>query len=145
LPPERLEIEVTESALLGDEDRAASLLERLRDLGVRVALDDFGTGCSSLTHLVRLPIDCVKIDRSFVMAIGPGRPVSSVVAGVIAMSHHMGLEVVAEGVETEAQMDFLLEHGCDLLQGFRFAKAIRPEAVARMLRAGEIHAEPGDD
>jgi diguanylate cyclase (GGDEF)-like protein len=141
LPAERLEIEITESAVLGDEDRAAVVLARLRKMGARVALDDFGTGCSSLAHLVRLPIDCVKIDRSFVMGIGPGRPASSVVAGVIAMAHHLGFQVVAEGVETEPQASFLRDHGCDLYQGFRFAKALRPDAIERMLRNGAIYSE----
>jgi diguanylate cyclase (GGDEF)-like protein len=142
LSAERLEIEITESAVLGDEDRAAVVLERLRGMGVRVALDDFGTGCSSLTHLVQLPIDCVKIDRTFVMGIGPDQPASSVVAGVIAMAHHLGFQVVAEGVETEPQASFLRALGCDLYQGFRFARAVRPDVIERMLRTGAIYDEP---
>jgi diguanylate cyclase (GGDEF)-like protein len=145
LPPGALEIEVTESALLGDEDRAVKTLERLRDLGVRGSLDDFGTGYSSLTHLVRLPIDTLKIDRTFVKDIGPGSAASSVVAGIIAMARHMGLDVVAEGVETAKQEAFLRSEGCDILQGFRFAKAVRPGTIERMLRTGAIYGEPGED
>jgi sensor c-di-GMP phosphodiesterase-like protein len=94
---------------------------------------------------VHLPIDTLKIDRTFVEEIGPGSPASSVVAGVIAMARHMGLDVVAEGVETARQEAFLRTEGCDILQGFRFAKAIRPQAIERMLRSGAIYAEPGDE
>jgi diguanylate cyclase (GGDEF)-like protein len=144
-PPGALEIEVTESALLGDEDRAVKVLERLREMGVRGSLDDFGTGYSSLTHLVHLPIDTLKIDRTFVKEIGPGSPSSSVVAGVIAMARHMGLDVVAEGVETARQEAFLRTEGCDILQGFRFSRALRPEAIERMLRCGAIYSEPGEE
>lgn len=121
-PPQRLILEITESALLGDLKEVAARLHELRELGVRVSLDDFGTGYSSLSYLSRLPIDELKIDRSFVMRL-PSEAVDVTVAQtVIAMARGLGLQVVAEGVETTAQRDWLLRHGCHLLQGYLLAR-----------------------
>ena len=124
LSPERLEVEVTETAMLQDEHGGIGDLRRLRDMGVRVALDDFGTGYSSLTHLRAFPFDKIKIDGSFVRdAIQ--RPESAAVVGAIAdLGKRLGVTTVAEGVETEAHLHRVLEEGCDEVQGFFYG---RPE------------------
>ncbi len=132
--PERLILEITESALLGDLAQVALQLQQLRTLGVKVSLDDFGTGYSSLAYLSRLPIDELKIDRSFVMRL-PYEAVDVTVAQtVIAMAHGLGLQVVAEGVETPAQRDWLLQHGCALLQGYLLARPMPLDECALFLQ-----------
>jgi diguanylate cyclase (GGDEF)-like protein/PAS domain S-box-containing protein len=124
LEPERLCLEVTESALSADPDAEASVLNRLRDLGVHLAMDDFGTGNSSLTALRRFPFDMLKIDRSFVSGIGAGEEDSAIVAATIALGQALGLKTIAEGVETEAQAAFLVRNGCDELQGYLFGRPV---------------------
>ena len=122
LPPELLELEVTESVLVLGAERTIDILQKIRALGVRVAIDDFGTGYSSLSYLRYLPIDKIKLDRSFVQYLPGNREDCAIVQGLITMAHHLGLVVVAEGVETKEQREFLLSVECDLLQGFYFAK-----------------------
>jgi EAL domain-containing protein (putative c-di-GMP-specific phosphodiesterase class I) len=134
IDPATLELEITESAFLGDERNAVETLARLRDANIRLALDDFGTGYSSLSHLARFPIDTLKIDRSFVAQIGEGTESSAIVAAVIAMANRLGLTVVAEGVETEAQEQSLLEEGCDLIQGFLHSHPVEAAAARELLR-----------
>jgi diguanylate cyclase (GGDEF)-like protein len=134
LPAESLGVEITESALLADEPSVARNLEDLRELGVRVALDDFGTGFSSLSHLLRYPIDTLKIDQSFVREIGRKGQSGPVIAAVVAMAHRLDLNVVAEGVETAEQENFLRREGCDALQGFRLARPMEAGSLARLLR-----------
>jgi diguanylate cyclase (GGDEF)-like protein/PAS domain S-box-containing protein len=124
LQPERLCLEVTESALSADPDAEASVLKRLRDLGVHLAMDDFGTGNSSLTALRRFPFDMLKIDRSFVSGIGAGEEDSAIVAATISLGQALGLKTIAEGVETEAQAAFLVRNGCDELQGYLFGRPV---------------------
>jgi diguanylate cyclase (GGDEF)-like protein len=133
LPPALLEIEITESALLEDETSVAENLESFREAGARIALDDFGTGFSSLSHLMRYPIDTLKVDQSFVRAIGDGGQTEPLIAAVVAMAHGLGLHVVAEGVETAEQESFLREVGCDALQGFRLARPLSADEVVRLL------------
>jgi diguanylate cyclase (GGDEF)-like protein len=133
LPPALLEIEITESALLEDEANVSENLESFRETGIRIALDDFGTGFSSLSHLMRYPIDTLKIDQSFVRAIGEGGQTEPLIAAVVAMAHELGLHVVAEGVETPEQEDFLREADCDALQGFRLASPLSREEAVRLL------------
>ncbi|MBU6248715.1 MAG: EAL domain-containing protein [Xanthomonadaceae bacterium] len=116
--PARLELELTESALVSDLAWVASRLDGLRRLGVRVSLDDFGTGYSSLAYLSRLPLDQLKIDQSFVGRLPEVAGDATVSQTIIAMGHGLGLQVIAEGVETEAQWSFLMEHGCDAFQGY---------------------------
>ena len=115
---ERLHIELTETAVIGDELRASSLLGRLRDTGVKVWLDDFGTGFSGLSHLRRVPIDGVKIDRSFIADVLRDPDDLALTTAIIAMAHSLGITVVAEGVEKEGQFTLLRERNCDLAQGF---------------------------
>jgi diguanylate cyclase (GGDEF)-like protein/PAS domain S-box-containing protein len=122
--PTLLVLELTESQLMDDTEQTFAKLERLRLTGVRVAIDDFGTGWSSLSYLLRLPVDKLKIDRSFVEAMGPGRPESAVVQAIVTMGHELGLEIVAEGIETDAQREALLAAGCDLGQGYLLGRPV---------------------
>jgi diguanylate cyclase (GGDEF)-like protein/PAS domain S-box-containing protein len=122
--PDSIEIEITETSMLGDPDGVGKVLKALRELGLRVAIDDFGTGYSSLSHLKRFPIDTLKIDRTFVADMLYDREDAAIVAAVIAIARALELEVVAEGVETEAQRVLLAEQGCDAYQGYLFSRAL---------------------
>ncbi len=133
LEPHRLELEIVESSALGDPDRALSTLRRLREVGVRCALDDFGTGYSSLTHLRELPVDCLKIDRSFVDNVLGNPRDAAIVAAIISLAHSLGLEVVVEGIETERQMDWFSRHHADRLQGFLFSAPVSRDELHRLL------------
>lgn len=124
LPAELLELEVTEGVLMSGADKAIERLHSLRALGVRVAIDDFGTGFSSLSYLRQLPINKVKLDRSFISDITDNRDNAAIVEGVITMARHLGLEVVAEGIETRQQQQDLARRRCPLLQGFLFARPL---------------------
>jgi EAL domain-containing protein (putative c-di-GMP-specific phosphodiesterase class I) len=128
-----IEFEITESMLMNDIDKAISVMKGLRDLGCRISIDDFGTGYSSLSYLSRFPINSVKIDRSFVSRIPDYSNDIEIASAIIAMSHKLGLSVVAEGVETEEQKDFLIEQGCEVLQGFYLA---RPENINHFVTLG---------
>jgi diguanylate cyclase len=128
--PDKLVVEITESAMMDDEETSAALLGRLRALGVPLAVDDFGTGYSSLGHLRRFPVSKVKIDREFIAGLGTDNDDAEIVRAVVAMSLAMGLEVVAEGIETEGQRRLLLETGVQLGQGWLFARAEAPEVCA---------------
>jgi EAL domain-containing protein (putative c-di-GMP-specific phosphodiesterase class I) len=119
--------------VLEDGDRSVAALQALRDLGVGVSLDDFGTGYCSLSYLRRLPIDSLKIDRSFVRGLGHEADDDSIVTSVIDLARSLGVSVVAEGVETEEQLAGLRARGCDTMQGFLFAKPGPPEAVAALM------------
>ncbi|PJI42178.1 EAL domain-containing protein [Ferrovibrio sp.] len=120
--PNLIEIELTESALVDDPETAKRVLDSLRQLGCKIYIDDFGTGYSSLNYLVTLPVHALKIDRSFVRQMGESREAHSVVASIISMAHNLGLRVVAEGVETQADVDMLKALDCDEAQGYLFAK-----------------------
>jgi diguanylate cyclase (GGDEF)-like protein len=137
LDPSRLELEITESVLIGDEPGVSETLDGLKRLGIRLALDDFGTGYSSLSYLVRFPIDTIKIDRSFVSRIGTDEQAQAIVAAVVAMAHRMNLSVTAEGVETPEQEAFLRAEGCDVLQGYLFSRPIEPDALFTLLQPSE--------
>jgi diguanylate cyclase (GGDEF)-like protein/PAS domain S-box-containing protein len=126
--PFRLGLEITESALMTDADAARVSLAELRALGISIAIDDFGTGYSSLAYLQRLPVDIVKIDRSFIDSIDRNARGASVVAAIVQLAHAVGCQVVAEGVETRRQFDTLVDVGCDMAQGHYIG---RPEAVTR--------------
>ena len=133
LPAHRLELEITESALVGDIDLARDLLGKLKALGVRLALDDFGTGYSSLRHLQLLPIDKLKIDASFVRAMGGDTESRKIVAAVIGLSHSLGLLTVAEGVEDEGTAALLRDLGCDVGQGWLYGRPQSEEAVGALV------------
>lgn len=133
LPAHRLELEITESALVGDIDLAQDLLGKLKALGVRLALDDFGTGYSSLRHLQLLPIDKLKIDAGFVRAMVSDVESRKIVAAVIGLSHSLGLVTVAEGVEDEGTAALLRDFGCDVGQGWLYGRPAPAEAVGALL------------
>jgi len=129
-----LEIEITESLSIHDSDLTIGRLSHFRGLGITVSLDDFGTGYSSLAHLRMLPIDSVKIDRSFITDLREIGAERAIVEAIVTMAHSLGLRVVAEGVETEAQQAVLSAVGCDEMQGFVYAKPLRPEDMGAMLQ-----------
>jgi diguanylate cyclase (GGDEF)-like protein len=129
LPADRIQVELTETAIIDDVERAGENLRLLRQAGVRVALDDFGTGYSSLTYLHRFDIDCIKIDKSFVDDITTDRESAMIVASVTRLAKALGMSVVAEGVESEPQREVLLAAGCDYLQGFHYGRPIAPGDV----------------
>jgi predicted signal transduction protein with EAL and GGDEF domain len=131
-----LGIEVTESVLIGNMERAIEVLTQVRNLGIPVAIDDFGTGYSSLAYIVTLPIDEVKIDRAFVKKITADAAYKRIVSTCITLARNLGLKVVAEGVETEAQAEALKALQCDLAQGFFYSPPVPADQLARMLRAG---------
>jgi diguanylate cyclase len=130
LPPGCLWLEITESGVMEDIETALTTLRALRELGVVLCIDDFGTGYSSLSYLIRLPVGIVKIDQSFVAGVGEDGPNEPIVRAVLAMTHAMGRRVVAEGVETEVQRDWLREQGCDLAQGWLYGKPQLPAELA---------------
>jgi diguanylate cyclase (GGDEF)-like protein/PAS domain S-box-containing protein len=136
LDPKSLELELTESVLMKHAESTASLLETLRARGVKMAVDDFGTGYSSLSYLRKFPIDTLKIDQSFVRQITTIPDETTIVTAVISMGRSLKLRVVAEGVETQAQMEFLRAHECDEAQGYYFSRPVPPQQFAKLLDAG---------
>jgi len=133
IPPQLLELELTESLLMRNANRASHVLQTLRNMHVHVAIDDFGTGYSSLSYLKQFPVQSLKIDRSFVCEITEeGEPVR-LASAIIAMAHELDLEVIAEGVETEAQRNYLLDRGCDQFQGYLFGRPQPVEELGRLL------------
>lgn len=133
LPAERLVLELTETAFLHDPETVAELMVELRELGVRMAVDDFGTGNASLRHLARLPIDVLKVDRSFVTRIGIDRRQTAIAASIIALGDSLGMAVVAEGIESADQVAQLLALGCDFGQGFHLARPAPPHELDPVL------------
>jgi EAL domain-containing protein (putative c-di-GMP-specific phosphodiesterase class I) len=139
MEPSHLCLEVTESVLIEDPESSIKTLAALRRLGVKIAVDDFGTGYSSLEYLRRFPVDCVKIDRSFVRGLPHSSEDVAIVSAVIELGHALSLSVTAEGVETSEQLGNLQNAGCDTAQGFLFSRPEHPDVVERLL------LEPGAD
>jgi EAL domain-containing protein (putative c-di-GMP-specific phosphodiesterase class I) len=135
LPPERLLLEVSEEDLMMDADRNIETIRKLKAMGVRVQIDDFGTGSSSLTYLNRFQVDTLKIDRSFVSTLGMGNDRAAVVQAMITLARDMGIQVIAEGVETAEQSDRLKSYQCDRGQGYLFSKPLEAEDTARFLQS----------
>jgi len=140
--PADIEVELTESVLMADPARANAVLGRLRQLGVRISIDDFGTGYSSLSYLKRFPAEVVKIDRSFISGLPDDANDTAITQAVIAMAHSLGLQVVAEGVETHAQLTALRQLGCDEAQGYLTGRPVPPAQIALLLQpAGPAAAQ----
>lgn len=142
LKPTQLIVEITESTLFQESQRVRSVLEEMQAAGIRIALDDFGTGQSSLSHLREFPIDIVKIDRDFVSDVPRDRNDCELVAAIISMAHNLNKVVVAEGVESQAQLDFLRRHGCDAVQGYLFSKPLPGDEIRATLMSELRPATP---
>jgi EAL domain-containing protein (putative c-di-GMP-specific phosphodiesterase class I) len=142
-PPSKLEIEVTETALVGNPESALRQISRLRELGIQFSIDDFGTGYSSLNQLRTLPVDCVKVDRSFIKDLElPSSDSTTLVRGIIGMAHNLRLRVVAEGVETAGQLAILRSLGCDVSQGFFLHRPLPSSAAEELMRAYAANRHP---
>jgi len=134
LPPQCLEFEITEQTLMSTSTTTTETLMQLRSLGVKIAIDDFGTGFSSFSYLLQYEVDRLKIDRSFVRRSTEDQNAAAIVRAIISMAHGLNLKVVAEGVETNGQLDFLLNRSCDEAQGFYFAGAVPADQLIRIAR-----------
>ena len=141
LDPGSLELELTESVLMKRVDATALILQTLKSKGVRLAIDDFGTGYSSLSYLRKFPIDTLKIDQSFVRQICSGGDDAAIVTAVISMARSLRKQVVAEGVETQAELDFLRTQDCDDAQGYLFSKPVPAAVFVNMLKNSVPDAE----
>jgi diguanylate cyclase (GGDEF)-like protein/PAS domain S-box-containing protein len=143
LAPGRLELEITEGVLIEDFDRGLALLRRLKALGVRISMDDFGSGYSSLSYLQAFPFDKIKVDRAFVVNLGRNPQSAAIIRAVIGLGHGLEMSIVAEGVETEEQLSFLAEEGCDAVQGYFIGKPLPIGQYAALVgRSGGNTAEP---
>ena len=131
--PSDIELEITESILIDDFDSVTTKLTRLRNLGVGISLDDFGTGYSSLSYLKKFPIDTLKVDKSFIDTVLDDASTRIITESILNMSHAMGFETVAEGVENERQFSYLVNAGCDIIQGFYLGKPLPSEKVDELL------------
>lgn len=135
LSPDLLELELTESTIMG-QDNSSALLMELRALGVQLAIDDFGTGYSSLSYLKRFPIDRLKIDQSFIRDVAHNAEDAAITTAIISLAKHLNLRVIAEGVETRSELEFLQKHGCDEAQGYYFSRPVPASVITAMLTAG---------
>jgi len=133
VPPANLELEITESSIMGDPQRVITTLNNIRSLGVQFAIDDFGTGYSSFAYLTKLPVKSIKIDKSFVLTIDKDRDNAVIVRSIIDLSHNLGLKVIAEGVETVAARDMLKSFGCDEAQGYFYSRPQRANLITSFL------------
>ncbi|MDB5081594.1 MAG: response regulator [Chloroflexi bacterium] len=133
LAPQNLELELTESTLIHEVDSASSILGKLKSLGIQIAIDDFGTGFSSLSYLKQFPFDTLKVDRYFVQNIGQDSENSAITLATIQMAHSLNLKVIAEGVETERELDFLSQHGCDEIQGYFYSRPLAQDSFEKLL------------
>jgi EAL domain-containing protein (putative c-di-GMP-specific phosphodiesterase class I) len=136
--PDLIELELTEGSLMEDTDAVRSCLQALKLIGVRLAIDDFGTGYSCLSYLRRFPIDVLKIDRSFVAELQTSDDDQAICGAIISIAQRLGLDAVAEGIETEQQLAFLARHGCAFGQGYYFSAPLERNAIREMLVARGI-------
>jgi len=142
LPAQYLELELTESAVMYDPEASAQILRQLSRLGIQLSIDDFGTGYSSLSHLKRFPLDKLKIDRGFIRDVTRSAEDASIVRAVISLAHTLKLKVIAEGVETREQLEFLREAGCDQYQGYYFSPPLAPEELTAWMEARQLELPP---
>ncbi len=133
LPPKYLKLEITESALMRDPKSAIATLYKLKRMGIKISIDDFGTGYSSLNHLSQIPLDCLKIDTSFVKNISMSPSDEAIIKAIIVLAHNLNLVVTAEGVETEDQLSFLKDCGCDEIQGYLMSPALPAGEVSKFM------------
>lgn len=143
LPPHALMIEITESLAMQDVDSTLATLRTIRSLGVQIAIDDFGTGYSSLLYLKRLPANEIKIDRGFVRELQPGNEDAVIVSAIIGLGKALGFSLVAEGVETRDQLDFLIGCGCDVVQGYYISRPVAPQALIEWVQQSQGSEFPG--
>jgi EAL domain-containing protein (putative c-di-GMP-specific phosphodiesterase class I) len=141
LSPRDLELEITESTAMQNPEITLSILNQLSEMGIALAIDDFGTGYSSLSYLKHLPIQRLKLDQSFVKDIESDTSDAAICSATIALGHNLGLELVAEGVETQAQRDFLARLGCDVLQGYLYSKPLPASEIIDFLRLNQSTVE----
>jgi diguanylate cyclase (GGDEF)-like protein/PAS domain S-box-containing protein len=141
LPPRFLELEITESMMMGNTEKVLRILGELKEMDVQLAIDDFGTGYSSLGYLRRFPIDHLKIDRSFIDQVAASEHDATIAKAIVSLAHNLGLHVIAEGVETHAQLDFLARNGCDEIQGYLIERPLPEDGVRKFMRsrAPEAH------
>ncbi|MEK7734925.1 MAG: EAL domain-containing protein, partial [Pseudomonadota bacterium] len=135
LDPARLDIELTESIIVHDPAAVTAILAGIEKLGVQISIDDFGTGYSSLSYLKRFPIDVLKVDQSFVRDIATDPDDAAIVRAIITMAHALGIQTIAEGVETREQLAFLRENSCDAMQGYYFSRPVPGDEITAMLHA----------
>ena len=133
LPPQYLELELTENIILHQDKNIIRSICRLKELGVLIALDDFGTGYSSISHLKKIPIDRIKIDKTYIQKMHINRDDAAIVKAIIALASALNIQVLAEGVESQAQLELLLSQGCQAVQGFYFSKPLSPKKVEKFL------------
>jgi EAL domain-containing protein (putative c-di-GMP-specific phosphodiesterase class I) len=144
LAPQYLELELTESLLLSNADVRFLVLQELKVMGVKLTIDDFGTGYSSFSYLKHFPVSKLKIDRSFVRDVAVNPDDAAITTAIISMARNLNLKVIAEGVETEAQMSFLRAHHCDEIQGYYFSKPLSSDDVVDKLRASMGQGQGGE-
>jgi diguanylate cyclase (GGDEF)-like protein/PAS domain S-box-containing protein len=142
LPAECLELEITESMMMGNTEKVLRILSELKEMKVQLAVDDFGTGYSSLGYLRRFPIDRLKIDRSFIDDVPASQHDSTIAKAIVSLAHNLGLQVIAEGVETHAQLDFLAQNGCDEIQGYLLSRPLDEQAARDFLPVRSLRDEP---
>lgn len=138
LAPQWLELEITENIAMHNEEETIATLSELNAMGIRLAIDDFGTGYSSLSYLKRFPVHKLKIDQSFVRGMLPGNADASIIRTIIALAHNLGMKVIAEGVETTDQSQFLRDHGCEEGQGYLFSRPVAENSFLGLFGAREI-------
>jgi len=139
IPPERLEIEITETAIAKNIGKAADLLHSLRERGIKIAIDDFGMGQSSLNYLFELPVDILKIDQVFVRSMLDNSAAEAIIRSSITMAHEMNVKIIAEGIENQEQFDHLKKIGCDYGQGYHISRPMPVELVTSWLEAKRAH------
>jgi EAL domain-containing protein (putative c-di-GMP-specific phosphodiesterase class I) len=143
MDPSRVTVEITESTAMNDPDHTLDVLHGFKDEGLRLAIDDFGTGYSSLSRLRYMPVDVLKIDRTFVREVNSDPQSASMVSAIIALANNLGMEPLAEGIETEKEWRFLADRGCPFGQGFYFSRPIPAEQITAMHRRAGLHVIEG--
>jgi EAL domain-containing protein (putative c-di-GMP-specific phosphodiesterase class I) len=136
--PSLLELEITENSMMQDTNKNIVILNKLKDMGLKISIDDFGTGFSSLNYIMKFAADILKIDRSFISNLLVSSTNTAITIAIINMAHSLNLKVIAEGVETEEQLKFLKEQNCNEIQGYLFSKPVPPEEFEKMLKEGRM-------